>query len=282
MYGENFEKSTWRKNKRTTSLGPKSFRTVERRSPFHGNDVQKQEVASYCPKNEFGSAFNVPDIFPRFKPKLFSEILHHHREMVCRSTATLFTSGEGYGFVVDRATSDWRLSYGYGEIERSTAPIRIRRYDAVTPRRPRGVAIDPVGVAPRAAPPPPNPLHPGVPPYGQENYFTLGGGGRSIGVLKRQFTQPLVVCPPIAIREYTNRYGTRRGTGSKRNPESTRDASLPRPNKREREMPCRQRFQEEPRGHTRGAFRNSLGLQVILSRAPRCGSRARPRFGRKD
>ena len=94
-------------NKRTTSLGPKSFRTVERRSPFHGNDVQKEEVASYCPKNEFGSAFNVPNILPHFKPKRSHQC--RYGEMVCRSTVTLISSGEGYGFIADRATSDSRV-----------------------------------------------------------------------------------------------------------------------------------------------------------------------------
>ncbi len=42
---------------------------------------------------------------------------------------TLLSSGEGYGFIIDKAYSDSRVSYGYGygEVERSTALLRSRR-----------------------------------------------------------------------------------------------------------------------------------------------------------
>lgn len=86
--------------------------------------------------------------------------------MVCRSTVTLISSGERYGFAVDTVSSDWRLHTGTGKLSPDGIIGALKqtcRYDAVIPRRPRDAAIDPVGVAPRAAPPPPNPLHPGVP-----------------------------------------------------------------------------------------------------------------------
>ena len=95
--------------------------------------------------------------------------------MVCRSTVTLISSGEGYGFSVDRAISDSRVIRV--RVRGSGAPraysglsVESRRLGACLPRRPRETATNPIGVVPQPA------FFlalffPGEPQYGQENYL---------------------------------------------------------------------------------------------------------------
>ena len=161
---------------------------------------KKEEVASYCPKNEFGSAFNVPNMFPHFKPKRSHQC--RYGEMVCRSTVTLISSGEGYGFIIDKAYSDSRVSYGYGETERSTALIRESSLGCLSPSPSSGNSHP---SRRGRTPSRPSPLHPPTPacPNNDRSPNCYAGGiGLSIGVLKRRFTQPLAFCPLIAFSEY--------------------------------------------------------------------------------
>lgn len=62
--------------------------------------------------------------------------------------------------------------------------------------------MDPVVVAPLAVPASPKPPPPLLTPIMSGALIGLGGGGDSIGVLKRRFTLPLAFCPPIAFSEY--------------------------------------------------------------------------------
>ena len=115
---------------------------------------------------------------------------------------TLLSSGEGYGFIIDKAYSDSRVSYGYGETERSTALIRESSLGCLSPSPSSGNSHP---SRRGRTPSRPSPLHPPTPAYPNNDrspHCYAGGIGLSIGVLKRRFTQPLAFCPLIAFSEY--------------------------------------------------------------------------------
>lgn len=119
-----------------------------------------------------------------------------------RGVPRAISSGEGYGFFEDKAISDSRVSYGYGEMVRSTALLRESSLGCLFPSPSSGNSHPSHRGRTPSRPSPLHPPTPAYPNYDRSSNCYAGGIGLSIGVLKRRFTQPLAFCPLVAFSEY--------------------------------------------------------------------------------